>query len=204
MTLSGDASATAQTVTSGDYTLANLVNGTYTITPSLAGYKFTPNNYADVSVSGANVTGENFTSAQDHTNGTAAGTYSWDSTTGVLTTNWTSVNIPCNGPSLGIETFPGTTITATTMTWPNMPMTWTRASGTANNPVGTWTSTDDNGNPMTLVITGTSTSGTFSFTEVELSCSYAWAEHVIGDTYADLIYTDPTHDANSVSVTGPG
>jgi hypothetical protein len=58
MTLSGNGTTVATTT----YTFSNVANGTYTITPSLAGYAFTPPS-ASVTVSGANVTGINFTAA---------------------------------------------------------------------------------------------------------------------------------------------
>src|SRR4029078_2630342 len=45
---------------SGAYTLSNLANGTYTLTPSLSGYTFSPTS-SSVTVNGANVTGKNFT-----------------------------------------------------------------------------------------------------------------------------------------------
>lgn len=52
----------------GTYTISGLANGNYTVTPSLTGYSFSPTGTA-VSVSGANITGTNFTA-------TAALTYS--------------------------------------------------------------------------------------------------------------------------------
>jgi hypothetical protein len=60
MTLTGAASATTTTDTSGNYTFSELLNGSYTVTPSKTGYTFTPTNMA-VTISGANVTGRNFT-----------------------------------------------------------------------------------------------------------------------------------------------
>jgi hypothetical protein len=60
MTLSGAASATVMTDTSGNYTFTELANGGYTVTPSKTGYTFTPTNRA-VTISGANVTGQDFT-----------------------------------------------------------------------------------------------------------------------------------------------
>jgi hypothetical protein len=45
---------------SGNYTIPSLVNGSYTITPSLAGYTFSPTNQSET-VSGSNITGVNFT-----------------------------------------------------------------------------------------------------------------------------------------------
>ena len=60
MTLSGAATATTTTGAGGAYSLTALANGSYTVTPSLTGYTFSPASAA-VSVSGANVTGTNFT-----------------------------------------------------------------------------------------------------------------------------------------------
>lgn len=67
VTLSGAANTTAITNATGNYTFTGLANGVYTVTPSNAGYTFSPANQA-VSVSGANVTGVNFTAtvAQSH------------------------------------------------------------------------------------------------------------------------------------------
>ena len=55
---SGGSSATSNA--SGAYTLSGAVNGTYTLTPSLSGYTFSPATRS-VTVSGANVTAQNFT-----------------------------------------------------------------------------------------------------------------------------------------------
>ena len=54
MTLSGAGSGTAMTDASGNYSFTGLANGSYTVTPSLAGYTFDPTNQA-VTISGANV-----------------------------------------------------------------------------------------------------------------------------------------------------
>ncbi|MBL8264537.1 MAG: S8 family serine peptidase [Xanthomonadaceae bacterium] len=68
-------SVTATTNSSGAYTLSGLSNGTYTLTPSLSGYTFSPTSRS-VTVSSANVTGQNFTGTgsgtgvQTYTNGT--------------------------------------------------------------------------------------------------------------------------------------
>lgn len=59
ITLSGAGSATTTTNTSGNYTFSGRVDGNYTVTPSLAGYTFSPANLA-ANVSGAAVTGKNF------------------------------------------------------------------------------------------------------------------------------------------------
>src|SRR6266566_1643669 len=60
VTLSGAASATTTANSSGAYTLSGLTSGSYTITPGNAGYTFTPPSQS-VTVSGANVSGANFT-----------------------------------------------------------------------------------------------------------------------------------------------
>lgn len=59
ITLSGAGSATATTNASGNYTFPGLVNGNYTVTPSLFGYTFSPTS-AGANVSGANISGTNF------------------------------------------------------------------------------------------------------------------------------------------------
>ena len=61
VSLSGGSSATTTTDASGNFSFSNVVSGTYTVTPSLTGYSFTPVNRT-ISVAGANVTGVNFTS----------------------------------------------------------------------------------------------------------------------------------------------
>src|SRR5882762_8500415 len=60
LTLGGAANATTTADSSGSYTFGGLPNGTYTIVPSHAGFTFTPTSQT-ATVSGANVTGVNFT-----------------------------------------------------------------------------------------------------------------------------------------------
>ncbi len=63
VTLSGTANATTTADSSGNFTFSGLANGTYTVTPSHAGYTFTPSSL-NVTISGANITtGMNFTAA---------------------------------------------------------------------------------------------------------------------------------------------
>jgi hypothetical protein len=64
ITLSGDGSATTWTDVNGNYTFSNIVNGSYTVTPSLDGYTFAPAS-APANVSGGNVTVPNFVSTAD-------------------------------------------------------------------------------------------------------------------------------------------
>jgi len=58
--LSGDASITTQTDTSGIYSFSGLINGNYTVTPSKAGYNFTPQK-ENVTILNADQSGVNFT-----------------------------------------------------------------------------------------------------------------------------------------------
>jgi lysyl endopeptidase len=64
--------ANATTGSSGAYTLSGLSNGSYTLTPSLGGYTFSPTSRS-VTVSSANVAGQNFTGTGS---GTGVQTYS--------------------------------------------------------------------------------------------------------------------------------
>lgn len=61
VTLGGTASGTTTADASGNYSFSSLANGNYTVTPSKAGFSFTPST-ATVPVSGASVTGVNFSS----------------------------------------------------------------------------------------------------------------------------------------------
>jgi hypothetical protein len=62
-------SAQATTSSSGAFTLSGLANGAYTVTPSLSGYTFSPASQS-VTVSGANVSGINFTATSNGGGGT--------------------------------------------------------------------------------------------------------------------------------------
>jgi len=86
-------STSTTTSSSGAFTLANLANATYTITPSLSGYSFSPVNRS-VTVNGANVTAQNFT-------GTAVSnippTANFSFTTNGLTANFTDSSTDSDG-----------------------------------------------------------------------------------------------------------
>jgi peptidoglycan hydrolase CwlO-like protein len=60
VSLTGTATNAAITDASGNYSFAGVQNGSYTVTPTKAGYSFKPSSIS-VTVSGANVTGRNFT-----------------------------------------------------------------------------------------------------------------------------------------------
>jgi hypothetical protein len=59
ITLSGDSSATTTTGTGGNYSFTGLLNGSYTVTPSLSDYSFTPTSEI-VTISDADDTGVDF------------------------------------------------------------------------------------------------------------------------------------------------
>lgn len=63
ITLSGTTTGTTTTNSSGNYTLTGLANGTYAVTPSMVGYRFTPVSRT-VTVSNSSVSGQNFTGSR--------------------------------------------------------------------------------------------------------------------------------------------
>jgi VCBS repeat-containing protein len=67
VTVAVDTTHSATTDVSGNYTISGLADGTYTVTPSLSGYTFNPAT-ASATVSGANVTGIDFTATADVVN----------------------------------------------------------------------------------------------------------------------------------------
>ena len=79
VTLSGDDSTT-WTDANGNYTFTNLVDGSYTVTPSLEGYTFAPVS-APANVSGANVTVSDFTATA------VVVSYAQDDLTGIWNVN---------------------------------------------------------------------------------------------------------------------
>jgi len=80
VTLSGAASGSTTANSSGVYTFTGLANGTYTVTPSNAGFTFTPVNQS-VTVNGANVGSVNFTAAAQQAH---SATLSWTASTSTV------------------------------------------------------------------------------------------------------------------------
>jgi len=79
MSLSNSTTGTAQTDSSGNYSFTGLINGTYTVTPSLSSYTFTPTSIP-VTISGEDVTGVDFIATE------TAGLWGWSS----MDTPWTT------------------------------------------------------------------------------------------------------------------
>jgi RHS repeat-associated protein len=102
LTLSGAASGSVATDASGNYAFTGLGNGTYTVTPSKAGYTFTPSSQS-VTVSGANVTGVSFS-------GTSGATYSISGRVTNGGQGQRSVRITCGTKSVYTDTYGNYTV----------------------------------------------------------------------------------------------
>jgi Domain of unknown function (DUF4082)/Bacterial Ig domain len=176
--LAGPISATTTADASGAFTFAGAVNGSYTVTPSKAGFTFTPVNQA-VTVSGANVTA-NFATAAFSISGTISGTGGNGATvnlTGASTATTTA-------DASGAYTFTGLangsyTVTPSktgfTFTPVNQAATVNGANATANFATSAFsisgTISGTGGNGATVNLTGASTatttadaSGAYTFT----------------------------------------
>jgi PKD repeat protein len=96
---------------SGAYTLSGLINGTYTLTPSRAGFTFSPTSRS-VTVADANVTGQNFTGTPPANVPPVA---NFTFTTSALTANFTDTSTDSDGTiaSRSWNFGDGTTSTAT-------------------------------------------------------------------------------------------
>jgi hypothetical protein len=106
LTLSGPASASTAADSSGNYSFANLGNGTYTVTPSKAGFTFSPASQT-VTISGGNITSVNFTVAAVPTY-VISGTVSPSSIgNGTLLTLSGTTNATLTGDSSGNYSFTG-------------------------------------------------------------------------------------------------
>ncbi|MFZ3211357.1 MAG: carboxypeptidase regulatory-like domain-containing protein [Terriglobales bacterium] len=101
--LTGTSSATVTTDASGNYTFSNLANGSYTVTPSKSGFSFTPVN-TPVTVSGANVTAVNFSSAAA-TTFTISGTISGSGGNGATVTLSGASSATATASATGTYTF---------------------------------------------------------------------------------------------------
>ena len=139
--------ASASTITDayGSYSFTGLANGNYTVTPSLAGYAFSPTGTA-VSVSGANATGTDFTATAAATAYSISGTVSGAASSGVkitLSGNNTGTAVTGTGGTYTISSLVAGNYTVTpslsgfTFSPKNIAMTSLAANSTANNFVAT-------------------------------------------------------------------
>ncbi len=82
ITLTGASNTAVTTDEAGDFSIEDLDNGTYTVTPSLAGYDFSPRSQSVV-IAGTDDTGIDFTATQIPNTYLISGTLSGDLITGV-------------------------------------------------------------------------------------------------------------------------
>jgi LmbE family N-acetylglucosaminyl deacetylase len=221
--LTGTASATTTANASGAYSFSNVLNGSYTVTPSLAGYTFSPTS-ASVTVNGANATVSAFssTTAQTYTiSGTIAGVAgatvtlsSGGSTVATITsgasgTAYSFTNVPNGGytvtPSLAGHTFSptsasvtvnGANATASAFTATASPTTYT-ITGTIIGVAGT-TVTLSSGGSTVATITSGAAGTTYSFTNVS-NGSYTVTPSLAGYSFAP---TSAPVTVNGANVTG--
>jgi len=154
----------AVTATNGTYTTLPHPTGTYTLTPSLSGYVFTPPSQT-VSVGNSNVTGVTFVAQRSYTiSGTV--TYKGTGLAGVTVTAGTSSAITGSG---GAYTLPGVVNGAYTVTPSLSPYTFTPASRPVT--VSGSNVTGVNFAVATYTITGTVTLNGAAFSGVAVSAS---------------------------------
>jgi hypothetical protein len=102
ITLSGDNTGSALTDSSGNYNFSGLAAGSYAVTPSIVGYIFSPVSVAVTTLSGVNVTGNNFTAAANAAatsslSGTVSGAVAQNVTITLSGANTGSVVTDANG-----------------------------------------------------------------------------------------------------------
>ena len=148
VTLSGPASATVTANSSGAYTFTGLTNGTYTVTPSMSGFTFTPASQA-ATVSGANLTGVNFSTVTYTISGTISGAGGNGAT--VTLSGPASATVTAN--SSGAYTFTGLTNGTYTVTPSKTGFTFTPASQAAT--VSSANLTGVNFSTVTYTLSGT-------------------------------------------------
>jgi hypothetical protein len=112
--------ASATTNGAGAYTIAGLANGTYTVTPTLTGYSFTPGSSSQT-VTGANVTGVNFSAISQSPSVSASSPASGPRAGGTVVTivgqNFTSpATVSFGGVSGSVQSVSSTQIVVTSPT----------------------------------------------------------------------------------------
>ncbi|GFO67713.1 hypothetical protein GMLC_12920 [Geomonas limicola] len=120
-----------------------LLNGTLytvplTVTPPTV-LKFVARNKYQGLAAGPVQTAAYSTGAQS---GTASGTYTFDPASGQLVLNWTASSFSCSGPKLGQEVQTVTSLSASTMTWLDGSLSFSRSAGTPGSLLGTWNIVD--------------------------------------------------------------
>lgn len=220
ITLTGAATASTTTDVSGNYSLTGLADGSYTVKPSKTGYTFTPSS-KNVTVSGANQTGINFTATANTTptyaiSGTVSGAVSSGVTitltgtsTGSTTTdfsgNYSFSNLPNGNYTLTASKTGYSFSPVRSVTVNGVNITGQNFSGTAN-PVPTYTifgnvsGAIQSGVTITLAGSGsrsttTDSSGNYSFSGVT-SGNYTITPSKTGYTFSPVSKTFTVSNAN--------
>ena len=216
--LSGTSTASTNAAANGTYSFTGLANGSYTVTPSLSGYAFTPTSTA-VTVSGANVTGKDFTATA------AATTYSISGSAGLVGATITLSG--ANTGSLtagtgGAYTFPGLINGSYTVTPSLTGYTFAPTSASVTISGGDMTATtfvptaipvahtlSGNVSPslsgVTITVTGGTTNPSPTTTDASGNYSFTGATGLYDGTYTVTpTKTGYTFAPNSTSVTMAG
>jgi uncharacterized protein (TIGR03437 family) len=215
LTLTGTSTATTTANASNTYAFSNLTNGSYVVTPSLAGFTFSPTS-AVVTVNGANVTVPPFVATRGSQSWTISGTVgssvlltltgtSMATTTANASNTYAFSNLT-NGsyvvtPSLAGFTFSPSSATVTVnganVTVPPFVATWAAQ---------TWTISGSVGSSVLLTLTGTSmatttanASNTYTFSGVA-NGSYVVTPSLAGFTFSP---TSAVVTVNGANVTVP-
>ena len=203
-------STSTTTNASGAYTLSNLANGSYTLTPSLSGYTFSPSS-SSVTVNGANVTGTNFTGTPVADTPPVA---NFSFTTNGLTANFTDGSTDSDGTiasrswtfgDSGTSTATNPSHTYAAAGTYSVTLTATDNGGATNSVTKSVTVTAPVNNPPTANFTFTTSGLTASFTDASTDsdgtiASRSWT---FGDSGTSTA-TSPSHTyaaAGTYSVT---
>ncbi len=215
VTLTGAATATTTANASGGYTFTGLGNGSYTVTPSITGFSFTPSSQA-ATINNANLTSVNFSTVTYSISGTISGTGGNGATVNLIGAATATVTANVNGnytftglnngaytvtPSpIGFAFTPlsqATTVNNANVSGVNFSSTPTYSiSGTISGP---------GGNGATVTLTGAATatvnanaSGNYSFTGL-----YNGAYTVkVSNTGVTFTPTSQSATINSANVSG--
>jgi hypothetical protein len=196
VSLSGTSTATTTASTSGVYTFSGVANGSYTVTPTKAGFVFTPGSQA-VTVSGANKTANFSSAAQTFTiTGTISGTGGNGAT--VKLTGTSTSTVTANASYTVTPTKTGFTFTPTSQA-----VTVNGANATANfssAPVFTISGTISGagGSGATVTLTGAATATVTANTSGAYSFSVPNGSYTVTPTKAGFAYT-PASQAVTVS-----
>jgi len=152
VTLTGTANTTTMANSSGNYTFTGLANGTYTVTPSLSSYTFSPANQT-ISIAGANATGVNFTGQKSTSSWSISGTIGSGGGATVTLSGASSATTTANGS--GSYTFSGLVNGSYTVTPTSPGVSFTPTSQQVSVNGANVTGVNFNGATQTFNITGT-------------------------------------------------